>query len=181
MTQPTYQDTIPQTDQKPDYLGGKPYQTRSQQECGACDDGGKMPAVLPTQGTCAEVPRESNESLSDLHLDSAEEEAAEKCGMTVGEYRLAQKNWASAVRDSADDTDLADDSPSALDSQVGGDHYRGFSIQPVEFSVVNKLGFAEGNIVKYACRHTLKGGSDDMRKVIHYARIILETVYGESE
>ena len=41
---------------------------------------------------------------------------------------------------------------SALDKQVGGNHYKDFAIQPIEFIVKNNLGFIEGNVIKYICR-----------------------------
>ena len=70
-------------------------------------------------------------------------------------------------------------SPSSLDEQVGGDHYRKMAIQPIEYIVKNRLGFIEGNIVKYATRHRDKNGAEDVRKIIHYARMLLEMEYGE--
>lgn len=69
--------------------------------------------------------------------------------------------------------------PLAADRQVGGDHYKGMAIQPVEFILANNLGFCEGNIIKYICRHAAKGGSEDIDKVIHYAELLKESKYGE--
>jgi hypothetical protein len=68
---------------------------------------------------------------------------------------------------------------SALNVQEGGDHYKRFAIQPIEFIERNRLGFAEGNVVKYVCRHEMKGGADDLRKAIHYLELLLELRYGE--
>lgn len=68
---------------------------------------------------------------------------------------------------------------SALNVQEGGDHYKRFAIQPIEFIERNRLGFAEGNVVKYVCRHETKGGADDLRKAIHYLELLLELRYGE--
>lgn len=62
----------------------------------------------------------------------------------------------------------------ALDEQVGGNHYKDFSIQPVEFIHKNDLGFIAGNIVKYICRYKEKGGIKDLQKVKHYVEILLE-------
>lgn len=70
---------------------------------------------------------------------------------------------------------------SALDTQPGGDHYRKHAIQPVEYIVANGLDFLQGNIVKYATRHKDKGGAADVRKIIHYAQIILELQYKETK
>lgn len=69
---------------------------------------------------------------------------------------------------------------SALDTQPGGDHYRKHAIQPVEYIDANGLDFFQGNIVKYATRHKDKGGAEDVRKIIHYAQIILELQYKET-
>lgn len=69
--------------------------------------------------------------------------------------------------------------PSALDTQVGGDHYKEMGIQPVEYIHANELGFLEGNIVKYITRHKAKGKRQDIEKVIHYAQLILQLEYNE--
>lgn len=61
----------------------------------------------------------------------------------------------------------------ALDIQVGGNHYKGFKIQPVEFSTVNGLSFIQGSMLKYLCRYNKPGGKgiQDLDKVIHYAEL----------
>ena len=66
---------------------------------------------------------------------------------------------------------------SVLDTQVGGNHYKTMEIQPVEYILKNKLGWCEGNIVKYISRHRQKGERKDIEKVIHYAQMILDTEY----
>jgi hypothetical protein len=69
---------------------------------------------------------------------------------------------------------------SALDLQVGGDHYKGCGIQPVEYIHANKLGYLEGNVIKYITRHHTKGeGKKDIEKAIHYAQLILELEYNK--
>jgi|TARA_B110000285_G_scaffold73250_1_gene84465 hypothetical protein len=47
-------------------------------------------------------------------------------------------------------------------------------IQPTEYIMANNLGWCEANIVKYISRWRGKGGVDDLRKVIHYAQILIE-------
>ena len=42
---------------------------------------------------------------------------------------------------------------SALNKEVGGNHYKEFRIQPIEFIEGNDLGFSVGNIIKYVCRY----------------------------
>lgn len=64
--------------------------------------------------------------------------------------------------------------------QVGGEHYKSFAFQPTEIAIRNNLTFAEGNIVKYIHRHKTKGGAEDIKKLIHYARMILKSEYGEA-
>jgi hypothetical protein len=68
-------------------------------------------------------------------------------------------------------TDNTDNSP--LNRQVGGGHYKDMKIQPIEFILANDLPFCEGNIIKYTCRYKQKGGKEDIKKVIHYAEILL--------
>ena len=66
---------------------------------------------------------------------------------------------------------------SAHKKQVGGDHYKRMAIQPSHYIVKNKLGWYEGNIVKYITRHSIKGGKQDVEKVIRYAELLLEDQY----
>ena len=62
----------------------------------------------------------------------------------------------------------------ALQQQVGGDHYRAKGIQPIEYIHANNLGFCEGNVVKYVTRWKDKGGEDDLRKAIHYLELLIQ-------
>ena len=65
------------------------------------------------------------------------------------------------------------------DKQVGGNHYQNMKIQPAEFINKNKLPFAEGNAIKYICRHINKGGEQDLEKAKHYIDMIIERDYGD--
>ena len=65
------------------------------------------------------------------------------------------------------------------DKQVGGDHYSKMKIQPAEFVNKNKMLFAEGNAIKYICRHINKGGEQDLEKAKHYIDMIIERDYGD--
>jgi len=69
----------------------------------------------------------------------------------------------------------------ATNKQVGGSHYKDCAIQPVDYIVANKHDFLEGNVVKYITRHKTKNGIEDIRKVIHYAELILEKKYGKEK
>ena len=70
---------------------------------------------------------------------------------------------------------------SAYKKQIGGSHYKDMKIQPSKFINDNKLQFAEGNAIKYICRHTHKGGKEDLKKAIHYIEMIIERDYGEEK
>jgi hypothetical protein len=65
----------------------------------------------------------------------------------------------------------------AFFKQVGGSHYKTMKIQPSKFINANQLQFAEGNAIKYICRHKLKGKKEDILKAIHYLEMILERDY----
>lgn len=66
-----------------------------------------------------------------------------------------------------------------LSEQVGGSHYKDFSIQPAEFIHANNLGFLEGCIVKRVCRHRMKNKAEDLKKAIHELRLLLRLEYGQ--
>ena len=61
--------------------------------------------------------------------------------------------------------------------QVGGDHYQSMKIQPSEFINKNNLPFAEGNAIKYLCRHKQKGQKKDLEKAIHYCQMAIDRDY----
>jgi len=61
--------------------------------------------------------------------------------------------------------------------QVGGAHYKKYEIQPSLFINKNKILFAEGNAIKYICRHQDKGKKQDLLKAIHYIEMIIERDY----
>ena len=63
---------------------------------------------------------------------------------------------------------------SALNVQVGGDHYKGKAIQPIEYISANNLNFCEGSIVKYITRWRDKGGVKDLEKIKHYVDLLIE-------
>ncbi len=65
----------------------------------------------------------------------------------------------------------------ALQIQEGGSHYREMKIQPVEFITANGLGFVEGNVLKYLCRHRSKGGKSDLLKARHYIDLLIQLEY----
>jgi hypothetical protein len=70
---------------------------------------------------------------------------------------------------------------SALQQQIGGDHYRVRGIQPIEYIHANNLGFCEGNVVKYVTRWKDKGGEADLRKAIHYLELLIQLETEQSQ
>jgi hypothetical protein len=77
---------------------------------------------------------------------------------------------------------LKEEKNKILKNQVGGDHYKNCSIQPVEYIYENELDYFEGNVIKYITRHRAKGeGREDVEKAIHYAQLILALYYNEGE
>jgi len=54
-------------------------------------------------------------------------------------------------------------------------------IQPSEFINKNNLPFAEGNAIKYLCRHKQKNQKQDLEKAIHYCQMAIERDYPEEE
>jgi hypothetical protein len=69
----------------------------------------------------------------------------------------------------------------AYKKQIGGSHYRDMKVQPAQFINDNKLLFAEGNAIKYICRHKHKGEVQDLEKAKHYIDMIIERDYGPKE
>ena len=63
----------------------------------------------------------------------------------------------------------------SFEKQVGGNHYKKYKIQPVEFIIKNNIGFVEGNIIKYVLRFKEKGGVSDLLKAKHYIELLIDT------
>jgi hypothetical protein len=58
--------------------------------------------------------------------------------------------------------------------QIGGDHYKKFAIQPIDFIEANGLSYSVGNIIKYCVRYQSKNGVQDLRKARHYLDMLIE-------
>lgn len=69
----------------------------------------------------------------------------------------------------------------ALEIQVGGNHYKEFKIQPVEFCYHNHIPAIESSIIRYAVRHRNKNKAQDIEKIIQYAKILLQLEYGYTD
>lgn len=68
--------------------------------------------------------------------------------------------------------------PKATHKQIGGNHYKNYEIQPVEFAMKNNLNLCQANVVKYIVRYKDKGGREDLLKARHYIDLLLEYEYG---
>jgi hypothetical protein len=68
---------------------------------------------------------------------------------------------------------------SALDTQVGGNHYREGGIQPIQYIEANSLQFLEASVVKRVTRHNRPTGKgrQDIEKAIHELQLLLELRY----
>ena len=65
-----------------------------------------------------------------------------------------------AIKDTIKDKDFKKTDLRKLatrNKQIGGNHYKNLSIQPVDYIVENNLNYLEGNIIKYITRHRRKG------------------------
>lgn len=63
---------------------------------------------------------------------------------------------------------------SALDTQVGGGHYKGMKIQPMEYSMANGLDACQHTAIKYISRFRQKGGIQDLEKAKHCIDMLIE-------
>jgi hypothetical protein len=63
---------------------------------------------------------------------------------------------------------------SALENQIGGNHYLDMKIQVVEFCHKNQIPFMEGAVIKYVCRWRKKGGMADLKKAKHFLELMIE-------
>ena len=63
---------------------------------------------------------------------------------------------------------------SALDTQVGGSHYKSMPIQPMEFSMANNMDACQHTIIKYVTRFREKGGIQDLQKAKHVIDMLIE-------
>lgn len=63
--------------------------------------------------------------------------------------------------------------------QIGGNHYKDLEIQPMEYSLKNKLNAAQHTIIKYVTRYKKKGGREDLEKAIHCIEMLIDYEYHE--
>ncbi|MEE7625411.1 DUF3310 domain-containing protein [Methylobacter sp. Wu8] len=63
-----------------------------------------------------------------------------------------------------------------LNIQIGGDHYKNMTIQPVEYIHQNNLSFLAGCIIKRICRFNKPGGkgNQDLQKIKHELDLLID-------
>lgn len=59
-------------------------------------------------------------------------------------------------------------------TQVGGDHYLNLAIQPMRYSMMNRLDAAQHTAIKYITRFRDKGGIQDLEKAKHCIDLLIE-------
>ena len=69
---------------------------------------------------------------------------------------------------------IFDEVQPAIDTQIGGGHYKDMPIQPIEYCIANQIPFAEGNVIKYVSRWRKKGGVQDLKKARHMLDMLIE-------
>ena len=57
-------------------------------------------------------------------------------------------------------------------------HYARWPLQPIEFISINGIGYFEGNVIKYICRHDAKNGLEDLYKARSYLDMLIRKTEG---
>lgn len=66
---------------------------------------------------------------------------------------------------------------SAFETQVDGNHYSKLAIQPMQYSMANKLDACQHTIIKYVTRFRDKNGKADLEKAKHVIDMLIELEY----
>lgn len=74
------------------------------------------------------------------------------------------------------DTPIPERHISAFDTQQGGEHYKKYKIQPMQYFMANNMKYPEASIVGYVTRWREKGGTEDLKKARHTLDMIIEAV-----
>jgi len=64
------------------------------------------------------------------------------------------------------------------DGQQGGNHYADMPFDPISLSEKLNMTPTEFSILKYLMRHRVKSGVEDVKKLIHFAEMLLRFEYG---
>lgn len=66
------------------------------------------------------------------------------------------------------------------DTQVDGDHYTRFKIQPAVYIHANELDYLSGRAITYLSRWKWKGELTDLRKAKHMIDLLIELEFGKN-
>lgn len=69
---------------------------------------------------------------------------------------------------------MTNEAKTAMDVQVGGDHYKKMKIQPMTYSMANGLDACQHTIIKYVSRFRDKGGIADLEKARHTLDMLIQ-------
>ena len=69
---------------------------------------------------------------------------------------------------------MTNEAKTAMDTQVGGDHYKKMKIQPMTYSMANGLDACQHTIIKYVSRFRDKGGIADLEKARHTLDMLIQ-------
>ena len=97
--------------------------------------------------------------------------------MSKSYYQALDNSWGGAAVDVYGIETVTKDfnvGRKAIDNQVGGNHYKKFTIQPAEFCHKNKIPYLEATAIKYLCRWKDKGGIQDLEKAKHFIDLLIE-------
>jgi len=64
-----------------------------------------------------------------------------------------------------------------LEKQVGGNHYTGMQIQPMQYSMANGFNPCQHTAIKYISRYKQKNGKQDLEKAIHAIELLIALEY----
>lgn len=68
-----------------------------------------------------------------------------------------------------------------VNDNINPTHYSKLAIQPIEFITKNKLGYNEGNVIKYICRYKEKNGVEDLKKAKQYIDFLIDEYETKSD
>lgn len=117
-----------------------------------------------------------NESTARMPLGRTTFEPKRRYGpdLTDARARLRAMAGPEAYNEPMTPDDIPAPTASAMDTQVGGDHYKKLKIQPMEYSMANGLDACQHSVVRYVTRFRDKGGIQDLEKAKHCIDMLIE-------
>lgn len=142
------------------------------QRDGYTPTGGKMMKPHPWQGD--HRPLERQEVSREFRGKVIAENLAAQIALNPGKHA-----WPKAMQAALDAKPDAPNSPADMVNLPP--HYAAYDIEPIRFIVENKIGWCEGNIIKYTMRWKHKNGWQDLEKVLSYANLLMAYEDGDPE